>query len=60
MNYYFIVPILDGAWTWGDSVLPHLNYYTYLGVKFMVINGHWDAHLKDLVTSSKRKLNIVF
>ena len=20
---------LDGAWTWGDSVLPHLNYYTY-------------------------------
>ena len=20
---------LDGTWTWGDSVLPHLNYYTY-------------------------------
>ena len=34
---------LDGAWTWGDSVLPHLNYYTYLGVKF-TCNGHWDAH----------------
>ena len=47
---------LDGAWTWGDSVLPHLNYYTYLGVKF-TFNGHWDAHLKDLVTSGKRKLN---
>ena len=47
---------LDGAWTWGDSVLPHLNYYTYLGVKF-TCNGHWDAHLKDLVTSGKRKLN---
>ena len=25
---------LDGAWTWGDSVLPHINDYTYLGVKF--------------------------
>ena len=47
---------LDGTWTWGDSVLPHLNYYTYLGVKF-TCNGHWDAHLKDLVTSGKRKLN---
>ena len=30
---------LDGAWTWGDSVLPHLNYYTYLCVKF-TCNGH--------------------
>ena len=20
---------LDGAWTWGDSVLPHFNCYTY-------------------------------
>ena len=47
---------LDGTWTWGDSVLPHLNYYTYLGVKF-TCNGHWDAHLKDLVTSGKCKLN---
>ena len=47
---------LDGAWTWGNSVLPHLNYYTYLGVKF-TCNGHWDAHLKDLVISGKRKLN---
>ena len=37
-------------------VLPHLNYYTYLGVKF-TCNGHWDAHLKDLVTPGKRKLN---
>ena len=32
---------LDDAWTWGDSVLP--------------CNGHWDAHLKDLVTSGKRE-----
>ena len=47
---------LDGAWTWGDSVLPHLNYYIYLGVKF-TCNGHCNAHLKDLVTSGKRKLN---
>ena len=28
----------------------------YKGVKF-TCNGHWDAHLKDLVTSGKRKLN---
>ena len=25
---------LDGTWTWRNSVLPHLNYYTYLGVNF--------------------------
>ena len=36
--------------------MPHLNYYTYLGVKF-TCNGHWNAHLKDLVTSGKHKLN---
>ena len=50
---------LDGTWTWGDSVLPHLNYYTctYLGVKF-TCNGHWDAHLKDLVTSGTCKLKL--
>ena len=47
---------LDGSWTWGGSVLPHLNYYTCSGVKF-TCNGHWDAHLKDLVTSGKCKLN---
>ena len=47
---------LDCTWTWGDSVFPHLNYYTYLGVKF-TCNGHWDVHLKDLVTSGKCKLN---
>ena len=41
-----------------DSFLPHLNYYTYLGVKF-TCNGHWDAHLKDLVTSGSVSL-IVF
>ena len=40
----------------GDYVLPHLNYYTYLGVKF-TCNGHCDAHLKDLVTSGKCKFN---
>ena len=43
-------------WAWGDSVLPHFNYYSYLGVKF-TCNGDWDAHLKDLVTSGKCKLN---
>ena len=49
---------LDGAWTWGDSVLPHLNNYTYLGLRFTcTFNGDWDTHLKDLVTSGKCKLN---
>ena len=24
---------IDGVWTWGDSVLPDLNDYIYLGVK---------------------------
>ena len=43
-------------WTSGDFVLPHLNYYIYLGVKF-TCNGHWDAHLKDLMTFGERKLN---
>ena len=27
---------LDGAWTWGDSVLPHLNYYTYFRCKVYI------------------------
>ena len=30
--------------------------YKYLGVKF-TYNGHWDAHIKDLVTEGKRKVN---
>ena len=47
---------LDGAWTWGDSDLPHLNHYTYLGVKF-TCNGHRDVHLKDLVIYGKCKHN---
>ena len=36
--------------------MPHLDYYNYmyLRVKF-AYNGHWDAHIKDLVTASKRK-----
>ena len=33
-----------------------IKYYSYLGVKF-TCNGDWDAHLKDLVTSGKCKLN---
>ena len=46
----------DGEWFWGNSALPHLDYYNYLGVKF-TYNGHWDAHMKDLVTAGKRKVN---
>ena len=46
----------DGEWFWGNSALPHLDYYNYLGVNF-THNGHWDAHIKDLVTAGKRKVN---
>ena len=38
--------------------MPHLDYYNYLGVKF-TYNGHWDTHIKDLVTASKCKVNSV-
>ena len=34
---------LDGTWSWRNSVLPHLNYYTYLDVNLtyaMVIAMH--------------------
>ena len=40
----------------GKLCLPHLDHYNYLGVKF-TYNGHWDAHIKDFVTASKRKVN---
>ena len=43
-------------WFWGNSALPNLDYYNYLGVKF-TYNGHWDAHIKDLVTAVKHKVN---
>ena len=46
----------DGEWFWGNSALPHLDNYKYLGVNF-TYNGHWDAHIKDLVTAGKRKVN---
>ena len=36
--------------------MPHLDYNSYLGVKF-TYNGHCDAHIKDLVTAGKRKVN---
>ena len=45
------------TWAWvRDLHRRRIYYYTYLGVKF-TCNGHWDAHLKDLVTSGKCKLN---
>ena len=46
----------DGEWFWGNSALPHLDNHNYLGVKF-TYNGHWDVHIKDLVTAGKRKVN---
>ena len=36
--------------------MPQPDYYNYLGVKF-TYNGHWDAHIKDLVTAGKCKVN---
>ena len=24
----------NGEWFWGNSALPHLDYYNFLGVKF--------------------------
>ena len=43
----------DGKWFWGNFALPHLDCYNYLGIKF-TYNGHWDAHIKDLVTAGRR------
>ena len=40
----------------GNSVLPHLDNYKYLGVKF-TYNGHWDTHIKELVIAGKHKVN---
>ena len=45
----------NGKWFWGNSALPHLDYYNYLGVKFTY--GHWDVHIEDLVTADKCKVN---
>ena len=46
----------DGKWFWGNSALPHLDNYNYLGIMF-TYNGQWDVHIKDLVTAGKRKVN---
>ena len=46
----------DGEWFFGNSALPHLDYYNYSGVKF-TYNGRWDAHIKDLMTAGKHKVN---
>ena len=46
----------DGEWFWGNSVLPHLDNFKYFGVKF-TYNRHWDAHIKELVTAGKHKVN---
>ena len=39
-----------------EAVIYMRVFIQYLSVKF-TCNGHWDAHLKDLVISGKRKLN---
>ena len=39
--------------------MPHLDNYNYLEVKF-TYNGYWDAHIKDLVTAGKCKVNSLF
>ena len=36
----------DGEWFWGDSVLPHLDYYNYLGISFTYI-GYCNMHYKN-------------
>ena len=46
----------DGEWFWGNSALPHLDNYKYLGVKF-TYHGLWDTHIKELVTAGKCKVN---
>ena len=48
--------LLMVLWFWGNSALSHLDYYNYLGVKF-IYNGHWDAHIKDFVTAGRCKVN---
>ena len=40
----------------GETALPHLDNYKYLGVKF-TYNGHWDTHIKELVTAGRHKVN---
>ena len=47
----------NGEWFWENSALPHFEYYNYLGVKFTYNYGHWDGHIKDLVTAGKCKVN---
>ena len=41
---------------WGDYALPHLDWYAYLGIKF-IYNESWDAHLKDITVTGKHKVN---
>ena len=47
---------VDGAWKWGEHVLPRVSIYTYLGVDFTSI-GAWDAHIKNVLDNSRRKVN---
>ena len=51
LSIYFIKPS-----TKIRNNTPHLDNYKYLGIKF-TYNGHWDAHIKDLVTAGKCKVN---
>ena len=44
---------VDGAWKWGEHVLPK---YTYLGVDFTG-TGAWDVHIKNVLDNGRRKVN---
>ena len=39
---------VDGAWKWGEHVLPRVSKYTYFGVDF-TSTGAWDVHIKNLL-----------
>jgi hypothetical protein len=47
---------VDGAWKWGEYVLPRVSKYTYLGVDF-TSTGAWDVHIKNVLDNGRRKVN---
>ena len=49
---------VDGAWKWGEHVLPRVSKYTFFGVDF-TSPGAWDVHIKNLLDNGRRKLHSV-
>ena len=47
---------VDGAWKWGEPILPSVSKYTYLGVNF-TSTGAWDVHIKNVLDNGRRKVN---